>query len=220
MDWQRFDRDAERYESWYDTAQGQRSFRAETRLLDWLLGACPGARTVLDVGCGCGRFCSWLQHRGLRVTALDRSPGMLACLRRRLPECPAVLADAHALPLPDGAVDVVLFVTTLEFLEDPGRALAEAVRVARTGVVALALNRWSAGALSRRFGPAARGTCLPFARDFSPRRLRSLLADAAGTRLTALRRRCALLPRPLPPGPTALPCGDVAGAVAALRSAR
>jgi SAM-dependent methyltransferase len=217
--WELFEREAWRYESWYGTPRGRRVSRAETELLDWLLGPFPAARTVLDVGCGTGHFTSWLARRGRRPVGLDRAPSMLASLRRRLPTCPVVLADAAALPVRDGAVDLVVFVATLEFLDDPRRALAEAARVARRGLVVVALNRWSAGAVSRRLGPASRGALLPHGRDLSPPELRRLLGAAAAKRLARLRWRSALLPRPLPTGPTALPIGDVVGVAAELRDA-
>ena len=96
-----------------------------------------------------------------------------------------VLGDAHALPFGDAAVDLALFVTTLEFLEHPATALREAVRVSRRGLVVLALNRWSLGGLSRRLGPAARGALLGQARDVSIVSLRALIRTAAGHRLAA-----------------------------------
>jgi SAM-dependent methyltransferase len=219
VSWRLFDRDADRYDSWYATAQGLRASREETRLLAWLLDPCPQARTVLDVGSGTGHFIPWLAERGLRPIGLDRAPAMLACLRRRLPGCPLLLADAHALPLRDRAVDLVLFVTTIEFLDDPRRALVEAVRVARVGVLALALNRWSLGGLSRRVGPASRDAWLRHARDLSPHQARTLLARAAGSRLAGLRSRTTLLPAFMGRGPTRLPCGDVVGVAAMLEAA-
>ena len=169
------------------------------------------------MGCGTGHFTSWLSRRGLAPIGLDRAPAMLGVLRRRHPACPVLLADAEALPVRDQAADLVVFVATLEFLDDPRRALAEAVRVARQGVVAVALNRWSVGALSRRIGPASRGALLRNARDLSPPLLHRLVSEAAGQRLTRVRLRSALLPRPLPAGPTRAPCGDVVGVAAELR---
>lgn len=216
MSWQLFERGAERYEDWYATPAGQRASRAETELLNGLLAPFADARTVLDVGCGTGHFTAWLARRGLRPIGLDRSPSMLASFRRRQPMLAAVLADAHALPLHDRAVDLVVFATTLEFVESPRRALAEAARVARRGIVAVALNRWSAGALSRRFGPASRRGLLPHARDFSGRELGRLVAEASAVRRSGVRWRTCLLPAPLPPGPTRLPLGDVVGVAAAL----
>jgi hypothetical protein len=142
---------------------------------------------------------------------------MLAHERRRLPGSPALLADAHALPIRDRGVDLALFVTALEFLGDPRRALAEAARVGRRGLIAVALNRWSLGAISRRFGPQSRGAFLSHARDLSPPELRRLLGEAAGGRLVRLRFRSALLPAPLPSGTTSIPVGDVVGVAAELR---
>jgi SAM-dependent methyltransferase len=211
LSWQLFERRAGRYQDWYATAAGRRAFRAEAALLAWLLEPFAAARSILDVGCGTGQFTGWLAGRGLRPIGLDRSPAMLASFRRLHPGLPAVLADAHALPLRDRAVDLVLFVTTLEFLASPPRALAEAVRVARLGLVAVALNRWSAGALSRRIGPAAHGALLSQARDFSARALREMLVDAADGRQARVRWRTALLPAPLPAKITSLPIGDAVG---------
>jgi SAM-dependent methyltransferase len=218
--WEPFDAAAERYEDWYATARGRRTSRAETALLEWLLADFPDARTLLDVGCGSGHFTAWLEGSGLSPIGLDRAPGMLRALHGRRPGLPVLLADAHALPIRDRAVDLVVFVATLEFVDDPRRALAEAMRVARQGVVAVALNRWSLGAVSRRIGPASRGTLLSRAADLSPPSLRRLVGEAAGARAARLRQRCALLPRPFPAGPTRLPIGDVVGISAQLDGRR
>lgn len=218
MTWQLFEREGGHYEDWYATPRGVRVSRAESALLDWLLGAFPAARRVLEVGCGSGHFTAWLGRRGLLPIGLDRAPAMLAALRERQPACPVLLADAAALPVHDRAVDLVVFVATLEFIEDPRRALVEAVRAARLGVVVIALNRWSLGALSRRVGPASRGALLRHARDLSAPELRRLVGEAAAGRLARIRQRSALLPRPLPAGPTRTPFGDVVGIAAELRS--
>ena len=68
--------------------------------------------------------------------------------------------DAHGLPFWPRAVELSVFVATLEFLERPAVALAEAVRVSRRGLLAVALNRWSPGGLNRRWGPRPISPCL------------------------------------------------------------
>jgi hypothetical protein len=108
-------------------------------------------------------------------------------------------------------VDLTVFVITLEFLEDPALALAEAVRVTRWGVVVVALNRWSLGGLSRRWGPDARGSLLGRARDLTLASLRALASAAAGPRLRALRWAGALFPIDLVAVPLPAPLGDVIG---------
>lgn len=50
---------------------------------------------VLDVGCGAGRVALFLQEKGLRVTAIDNSPGAIKAARKR------GVRDARLLPLED-----------------------------------------------------------------------------------------------------------------------
>lgn len=211
--WRPFEMAAASYEAWYETPRGRRAGRAELALLEALIAKFPGAETLLEVGCGTGHFAGEL---GLAVFGLDRSPAMLTELRHRHPGLPVVLGDAHALPFGDAAVDLALFVTTLEFLEHPATALREAVRVSRRGLVLLALNRWSLGGLSRRLGPAGRGALLSQARDVSILSLRALVRTAAGPRLSGLRWTSALWPDGLWAWRAPVPLGDVIGIAARL----
>lgn len=211
MTWESFERAATRYEPWYETPRGRRADRAERALIAWLLGWFPGAGRVLEIGCGTGHFTRWLAARGCTAIGLDRSPAMLRQARSLAPAMPLLLADAHRLPLRDGAVDVSALVTTLEFLERPTRALEESVRVAERGLLLVVLNRHSLGSLSRRFGPQSRGSLLPGARDYSRSRLRACLESAAAERLLAMHWRSALLRRPLAGSLAPVAVGDVLG---------
>jgi SAM-dependent methyltransferase len=208
--WHLFDQAAPRYDAWYDTAHGQRVESAERALLDELLAAYPGAESLLEIGCGTGRFAAWLAP-AFRMLGLDRSPAMLTEMRVQHPTIPAVLGDAHQLPLADASIDLVLFVTTLEFLEDPLAALREGVRVARRGLVLLVLNRWSVGGLSRRAGTQARSVLLGQARDLSLVSLRAMAMEAAGVRRLALPWASTLFPDGLWAARWRLPLGDVLG---------
>ena len=118
-------------------------------MLGWLLQAFPQLDSVLEVGCGTGHFSRWLDDQGLAVVGLDLSPVMLA-EARALDGVPLVRGDARRLPFADGVFDLVAFITTLEFLEQPREALAEALRVARCGMVLGVLNRCSLLGLQRR----------------------------------------------------------------------
>lgn len=216
MSWQIFERAAAGYEAWYGTARGRRVDEAERALLAWLLAPFSGARSVLDVGCGTGHFAAWLRDRALDVIGLDRSPAMLAELRRRHAAIPVVVGDAGGLPVRSGAVDIALLVTTLEFLERPETALGEAVRVARQGLVLVVLNRWSLGGLSRRLGPQARRPILGSARDTSLVALRRMVRAGAGERLRSLRWASSLFPDGLWAARSPVPLGDVVGMAAVL----
>jgi SAM-dependent methyltransferase len=105
------------------------------RLADVALGRCPvpivGA-SVLDVGAGTGAATRAARARGAtRVVAVDSAFGMLAVDAPRRP--PAAVADARALPLRAGAFDVVVAAFSLNHVDDPAIALAEAARVVRRG---------------------------------------------------------------------------------------
>jgi len=198
---------AARYESWY-LQEGRRSERLEKRLFGRLLAEVPGARSLLEVACGTGHFTRWFQGLGLWTVGLDLSLAMLL-EARPLPVLPRVRADAARLPFPDRSIDVVALVTTLEFLADPQRALREALRVARRGVLLGVLNRHSllGRQLARKAGPIWGS-----ARLYSLGELRRLVRLAAAGVVPRMVARTSLWP--LWPGSLPLPWGGFIGLVA------
>jgi SAM-dependent methyltransferase len=102
-----------------------------------LLGAVDGC-TVLEVGSGAAQGARWVAAQGARVVALDLSMGMLrhgrAIDARLGTAVPAVQADARAVPLADGSVDVAFSAYgALPFVADVGAVLGEVHRVLRPG---------------------------------------------------------------------------------------
>lgn len=211
MPWELFEQEASRYEAWYATPRGRRVDQAERALLQWLLAWFPGVRSVLEVGCGTGHFAAWFAGKGLRVVGLERAPAMLAEAHKRHPGIPLVLCDAHRLPFRDGAVDLAVFVTTLEFLDDPEGALAEAIRATRQGIILVVLNRWSVGGFSRRRGPQSRRPLLSQARDVRASELKQVAVQAAGSRSVGIRWANTLFPWPFRGWQSRIPLGDVIG---------
>ena len=94
-----------------------------------------GGHRVLDAGCGTGRMARYLADRGLSVTGVDLSPGMLAMARRDHPDLEVREGSLLALPVEDSAFDGVLLWFSLIHLTDDElpSALAEAFRVVRPG---------------------------------------------------------------------------------------
>jgi SAM-dependent methyltransferase len=214
--WRLFEHHAAGYEAWYATPRGRRADLAERALLARLLAPFTGAQSVLEVGCGTGHFTRWLAGRLPHVVGLDRAPAMLAEGRRHGLRLRLVQGDAHHLPVRSRAVDLVLFALTLEFVDDPAVALAEAVRVSRRGVLVVALNRWSLGGWSRRCGPDAGRPLLGQARDFSLSILRTLTVASAGPRLRRIQWASTLFPLDRGGLNARLPLGDVIGMAAEL----
>lgn len=182
---------AQRYEEWY-SSRGRRADRLEKRLFAHLIGSFRGAETLLEVGCGTGHFTRWFAGQGLRAVGLDISQAMLTTAAKRN-GLAYVLGDACALPFPDQSFDIVALITALEFVPDWQRAVSEAVRVARRGLLLGALNRYSLLALRRKIRPKS-----PWdrARFFSPGEMAESLRNAAGTRLARIRWRTTLWPLP------------------------
>jgi ubiquinone/menaquinone biosynthesis C-methylase UbiE len=180
---------ASQYEDWY-AGPGKRADRLEKNLLKKMLAVFPRANSILDIGCGTGHFSRWLVTQGFEVVALDAAASMLqvACSAQGIAY---IQGDAHALPFRDQEFDLAAMVTTLEFLQQPGTALAEAARVARQGLVIGVLNRFSALAIRRRISPSAIWRAAHF---YSVRQLVRLAQHAAGERVRAIRWRTTLWP--------------------------
>jgi ubiquinone/menaquinone biosynthesis C-methylase UbiE len=106
--------------------------------LDWALAPAPGG-AVLDLGAGTGKVTEALLRRpGVRVTAVDPDPAMLAQLRTDFPAVAAYEGTAEQIPLPAAAVDAVVVGTAWHWFD---RALAEPeiARVLRPGGVLVVL---------------------------------------------------------------------------------
>ena len=84
---------------------------------------------ILDLGCGEGRFARELRSRGENVVGVDASPAMIDLAREADPDGDYRVADAAALPLEDGAFQLVVAFMSLQDIDDPERAIAEASRV-------------------------------------------------------------------------------------------
>lgn len=108
------------------------------RLLERLDGAAIEPLRVLDVGSGPGLGSAALHARypDAAIVALDIALPMLASAKRHASDPPVfsrVCADAEALPLADGSIDLVHSNLCLQWCDDPGLALAEFARVLRPG---------------------------------------------------------------------------------------
>ncbi len=97
-----------------------------------------GCKSILDAGCGNGRYTRFLlKHadKDARITAFDLSQRMLKRARKRVksPRVTMVSADLTRLPYPDATFDGVVCGWVLEHLPDPRPGLHELARVMRPG---------------------------------------------------------------------------------------
>jgi len=112
-----------------------------------MLGQMPAnlkERTVLDAGCGSGRYMLHVLRRGAkRVKGVDLSPAMLERARTELnkvehgDQLELLQGSLNALPITDGWADLTICSLVIGHLESLLPALAELHRVTRPGGMVL-----------------------------------------------------------------------------------
>jgi len=90
-------------------------------------------KTVLDVGCGEGRFCRMLAKHGVAVTGIDPTRAFVEEARRRDAASTYIVGGAENLPFEDGAFDLVVSCLSLVDIPDAPAAIAEMARVMAPG---------------------------------------------------------------------------------------
>ena len=114
----------------------------------------PGSH-LLDVGCGSGQLALLAARDGIRVTGVDIAENLIerANARSDAENLPAVfqVADAEALPFPDGSFDVVASLIGAMFAPRPDRVAAELLRVCVPGGTIAMANWTSRGFVGQMF---------------------------------------------------------------------
>ena len=135
----------------YDSSNpASHSFLARRRKTVELLGDFRGR--LLDMGCGTGSLIELLPRDGVEYRGVDIAPGMIDVARGHIQELglsdrfQVQQGDVTAVEFPDASFDAAVGLGLLEYFDDPGRVIREAMRVVRPGgrlVFTLPL-RWSA----------------------------------------------------------------------------
>ena len=200
------------YEAWYFT-KGQKAVSQEKSLIKQLLSNYERAQLILEVGCGTGYFSHWMENLGYMVYALDRSKAMIRQARiNHYLDC--MQGDAITLPFPPQSFDLVIMITSLEFISDPTRALSEAFRVTRQGLILGVINQHSLlGSRYRKKG----GPIWSAATLYTPRELIQMVSEFT-TEQDEIMFRTTLLP--FHSGSSKLPLGGFIGLSVKLSSQR
>jgi SAM-dependent methyltransferase len=118
----------------YERYVGRWSRRVAPGFLSWL--GVPAGRRWLDVGCGTGALSAAILDNCApsTVTGIDPSDGFLKTAAQNLAgRATLQQGSATAIPLQDGAADIVVSGLVLNFVPDHRAALAEMTRVASDG---------------------------------------------------------------------------------------
>lgn len=131
---------AERYiESCYKEFW-QKVFQEELR---YLIVHLRGCRDILSVGCGPAMIEGELAKKGFRVTGLDVSR---EALKYAPDQVRTIMARLEDVALPESSFDAVIYVVSLQFIENYRKALEKTVSVLRANgqIIVLLLNTHSA----------------------------------------------------------------------------
>jgi SAM-dependent methyltransferase len=184
--------DAREYVQWMSQPRNQWALALECELMINLLKPVPG-ESILDIGCGAGFGTQSLLGKGLNVTGLDPSPYMLdLCLARVGHRADLYRGYAEDLPFDDNAFNHAIFVVSLEFVNDPVKAIEEACRVAKDKVFLGFLNRFALKGAQRWRTGFSGAEIFKHARLFSVWELKSMVRSVVGPVPVSWRTVCQL----------------------------
>jgi ubiquinone/menaquinone biosynthesis C-methylase UbiE len=119
---------------------------------EYLVEHLKGCRDVLSIGCGPAVIEGEMARRGFNVTGLDVSQEALNCAPDKIR---TIAARAEDMPFPDNSFDAVIYVASLQFIDDYRTALGKSVSVSRPNgrIVIMLLNPESSFFKERRNNP-------------------------------------------------------------------
>lgn len=90
-------------------------------------------KTVLDAGCGIGRYCAFITGAGGHAIGVDISPSGLAAARQNAPQARLIEADLQRLPLKTEVVDAAFSIGVLHHTASPQVSFNEVARTVKPG---------------------------------------------------------------------------------------
>ena len=172
--------DAIAYEKWFNNKRNKYKASLETRLMLHMLKPLRN-ETVLDIGCGAGASILPLIEEGIQVTGLDPSPYMLDIASKNVKHRADLYRGfAEDLPFEDNSFNHASLFTTLEFVNDPKKALEEACRVSKDRLFIGVLNSYALKGIQRRVKGIFTESIYNKAQFFNIWELKQMIRDILG----------------------------------------
>jgi ubiquinone/menaquinone biosynthesis C-methylase UbiE len=198
------------YEQWYE-GRYKRAEVWQKKVMGRLVKSDERVLSLLEFGCGTGRFTRWWKDVGIDATGGDISPLMLG-QAVSLFGGDLVNADAHYMPFKDQTFDALAFITTFEYYRDPVAVIREAARVARHGIAFGMMNRNSTKFFRRRVQQAmGKNPFYVTAHFYTPASLINKITEALAGRQYKITWSCTGLPSWMPVQEWSIPVGDFFG---------
>ena len=172
--------DAVSDERWCRDSQNQAVVAIQNRLMLDMIHPVFGQR-LLDIGCGTGASLTPFLELGIQLTGIDPSPYMLDAARGKFGHRVDLhWGHAEELPFDDNAFHWAVMCMSLEFCDDPEKALEEACRVAKDGVFVGFVNKYAFKSAKRRMRGIFARSIQKKARFFGIREVRRMVFKILG----------------------------------------
>lgn len=186
--------DALAYDRWVSITRNKFTAGLEYRLMVDMLKPIQG-ESLLDIGCGVGSSIAPFLEIGLQVTGVDPSPYMLDLAIKHLGNRVDLYRGfAEDLPFDDNSFNHASLVTTLEFVDDPQKAIEEACRVAKDRIFLGVLNRYAIKGFERRLKGIFFHTIYNRAKFYSVWELKAMIRRILGNHVPISWRTVSQLP--------------------------
>ena len=142
-----------RAQDWAETWEGPSGWG--TPIYQYVLSRAKigSGTSLLDCGCGAGRFARMAADRGASVAGIDAAKELIEIAAERTPEADFRVGDIEMLPWPNDSFDWVTGFSTFQFANNKARALSEARRVSRGSVVVVIPSRLAESGITSVFKP-------------------------------------------------------------------
>jgi ubiquinone/menaquinone biosynthesis C-methylase UbiE len=173
-----FDKAANNYDSWYDSARGAMYDRLEKQAIDNLLPNVTKHTRLLEVGCGTGHWSRYFSDKGFDITGIDISAEMIKIARQKqIPNSHFEITDGRNLAFKDESFDAAAAITVLEFTTEPEKIISEMVRCVKKskGVLIIGVLNALSGYNQKRKNKL--GSVYSSTHLFTPQQIRDLLSQ-------------------------------------------
>lgn len=198
------------YEDYYE-GKYKRAEIEQKSVMERLIKADARNKTLLEFGCGTTRFTRWWHEIGLEATGGDISPFMISQAIHRWGGDLA-MADVHYMPFKDDTFDILVFMNTFEYYQNPVQVIREAARVARNGFAMGMMNKLTPKFIRRRvqqsFGANEYYRTATF---YTPKTLIELINETLQGKQIEITWNCTGLPKWFPIKEWKQPYGDFFG---------
>lgn len=164
-------------EQWLKTEAGRAARKVQTDLFFRLVKPLPSER-ILDIGCGAGYHLVKFSEMGFNATGVEPSEAMLSLARSQVGARAGLKKGlAEDLPFEDNEFDIAVFIFSLEYIDDPEKALAEAFRVTKSRIFISVWNRYSLSGFYQKGRSLVQAGLFYRASFFSLLKLKRMLGD-------------------------------------------